>query len=195
AISGFGADRTASIADIAVIYEGRPIEQLVESEAYVKTASATAEMYEAINPLDYSTNPSAPLIAQVSADSESATDPAVSAFDGKPNTFWHTQWRDKVPVVPHELTIELKKSRNIRGLRYLPRQDRDNGRIEDYEIQLSSDGKTYRTVKSGKFANNSNRQEAMFAAPVSAMYVRLKALSEVNGQNYISVAEIELVEE
>ncbi|MGE4286654.1 MAG: discoidin domain-containing protein, partial [Phycisphaerae bacterium] len=42
AISGFGADRTASIADIAVIYEGRPIEQLVESEAYVKTASATA---------------------------------------------------------------------------------------------------------------------------------------------------------
>ena len=45
------------------------------------------------------------------------------AFDGNPNTFWHTEFRINTPPPPHELQIDIGSVQNLRGFHYLPRQD------------------------------------------------------------------------
>jgi len=67
--------------------------------------------------------------------------PADNAFDGRPDTFWHTQWCGGSPLPPHEIQIDLGLMYEIFGFRYLPRQDGSaNGRIAQYEFYVSADG-------------------------------------------------------
>src|SRR5262249_42879134 len=49
--------------------------------------------------------------------------PATNAFDGDPNTFWHTEWVHNLPPHPHDIRIDLGAVYNIVGFRHLPRQD------------------------------------------------------------------------
>lgn len=197
ALSGFGRDRSASLAEAAVIYAGAPLmEKAVASvAAYRKTASATEEMYEAVNVLDTSTNPSAELVARVTADSESTTDPAAAALDGDAQTFWHTQWRDASPAHPHWIMLEFKKPVSVSGITYLPRQDRENGWIRDYKIEVSEDGKKWRTAASGTFGASGGLQTVWFSELARAGYLRLTALSEHEAQPFASVAELTIIEQ
>src|SRR5690606_37569191 len=48
---------------------------------------------------------------------------ATNAFDGNPNTLWHTQYSANQPPHPHEIQINLGGVHNISGFRHLPRQD------------------------------------------------------------------------
>ena len=34
---------------------------------------------------------------------------AVNVLDGKPDTFWHTEWYSKSPGYPHEMVFELDR--------------------------------------------------------------------------------------
>src|SRR5690242_2335994 len=46
----------------------------------------------------------------ISADSEETygqNGRGTNAIDGDPNTYWHTQWQDKSPGLPHEIVLEL----------------------------------------------------------------------------------------
>lgn len=121
---------------------------------------------------------------------------ATNAFDGNINTFWHTQWYNSSPPYPHEIQINLGKVYSIAGLIYLPRQDGNiNGTIADYEIYISVDGSNWGyPVAKGRWANNSNQKEVYFNA-VEGQYVRLLAKSEVNGNNWASAAEINILVE
>ncbi len=57
---------------------------------------------------------------------------AASAIDGDPRTHWHTSFTPQVLQHPHELVIDLGRRRNIRGFRYLARQDGGwNGAIKE----------------------------------------------------------------
>jgi len=120
---------------------------------------------------------------------------AVNAFDGNINTFWHTQWRgDPDPPHPHEIQIDPGAYYNIDGFRYLPRQDGGvNGRIDQYEFYVSTDGVDWGSpVATGTFANNAAEKEVLFA-PVTGQFVRLVALSEVNGNPWTSMAELNIL--
>ncbi|NEQ50917.1 MAG: DUF1929 domain-containing protein, partial [Leptolyngbya sp. SIO3F4] len=71
--------------------------------------------------------------------------PATNAFDGNPNTFWHTEWappgNDNDPRHPHEIVIDLEASYDISGFSYLPRQDASpNGQVADYAFYVSNNG-------------------------------------------------------
>ena len=65
-------------------------------------------------------------------------DLAENAFDGKPDTFWHTLWSAPHPSHPHTLVIDLGAAHELTGVRLLPRQDSPNGRIKDYRLYLSA---------------------------------------------------------
>lgn len=116
---------------------------------------------------------------------------ATNAFDGNNSTFWHTQWSNGAPACPHEIQINLGKSYSIDSFSYLPRQDGvSNGTIAKYEFYLSSDGVNWGgAVATGTFSNNSSLKQITFAAK-SGQYLRLRALSEVNGNPWTSAAEI-----
>jgi len=119
-----------------------------------------------------------------------------NAVDGDPATIWHTQWQDASPECPHEIIIELSRAASLKGFTYLPRQNEQvNGTIKEYEFYLSDDGKEFgQPVKKGTFAEGKEKKIVLFPAK-STRFIKLKALSEINGGAWTSAAEIGIVEE
>ncbi|GAB4144804.1 MAG: beta-galactosidase [Planctomycetota bacterium] len=59
------------------------------------------------------------------------------ALDGRPETFWHTEWQAEKPPHPHRLVVDLGAIREVGGIAVLPRQDSDHGRISGYLVYAS----------------------------------------------------------
>ena len=118
-----------------------------------------------------------------------------NAVDGDPNTLWHTQWQDASPECPHEIVIELTPPAPIQGFTYLPRQDEsDHGAIKGYEFFTSNDGDDFgRPVAQGEFAEGKDLKTVMFT-PKTCRFIKLKALSEINGEAWTTAAEIGVVQ-
>ncbi len=118
-----------------------------------------------------------------------------NAVDGDPNTFWHTQWQDASPACPHEIIIELTPPATIKGFTYLPRQDEGvNGTIKSYEFFVSNDGQDFgQPVAKGDFAEGKELKTVSFA-PQMCRFIKLKAVSEINGEAWTSAAEIGVVQ-
>lgn len=137
-----------------------------------------------------------PVLSVVKADSEETAGEdgkAANAVDGDPATFWHTQWQDASPAHPHEIIIKLDPAMKIKGFTYLPRAEGDNGSIKDYEFYVSEDGKDFgKPVAKGAFENTKDRKTVNFDAKACG-FVKLKALSEVNGAAWTSAAEITVI--
>lgn len=118
---------------------------------------------------------------------------ATNAIDGNPSTYWHTEWSNSKPPHPHEIQIDLEALYDIEGLRYLPRQDKLNGTIADYEIYVSDDKDNWGTaVATGTWSADNLLKEVLFDKK-EGRYVSLRALSEVNNKDITSVAEIYLI--
>ena len=138
-------------------------------------------------------------VVGVSSEETLATqDVATKAFDGDHTTFWHTEYFLNTPAHGdfaeggHFITIALGGSYTVEGFRYLPRQNSDNGRIADYEFQVSADGVNFTPVASGTFDNNKSEFVVTFA-PTVATHVRIVAKSEVKGRSFASIAELNVL--
>ena len=122
---------------------------------------------------------------------------AENSFDGDPDTFWCTQWTPTSPAHPHEIQIDLGGFYDICGFRYLPRQDvgpgDENGMIDEYEFYVSSDTADWGTaVASGTWTAGKMEKQVLFGCTLG-QYVRLIALSEVNGNPWTSMAELNVL--
>jgi beta-galactosidase len=120
---------------------------------------------------------------------------AVHVLDGNANTFWHTQYGLFLAKYPHHLTVDLGARESIAGITYLPRQDQSNGRIADYAVALSNDGKVWNEVAKGRFPDGTALQTVRFAKSAETRYIRLSALSEQAGRDFASVAELGVLAE
>lgn len=121
---------------------------------------------------------------------------APHAFDGNPSTFWHTTWRDTAAPPPHEIQINLGANQAMNGFRYLPRQDEWlSGSVGQFEFYVSVDGVNWGSpVASGSFPCTHDLKEVRFAA-TSGRYIRFRGLTDSNGGPYMSVAELELIQD
>jgi hypothetical protein len=125
-------------------------------------------------------------------ESASLSGPAISAFDSSRQTFWHSRWQEATDPLPHEIQIDLGANYNVSAFLYLPRQDNTNGRIAQYEFYVSADGSAWGTpVASGTFPNSTAEQTVSFAAK-AGRYVRLRALSSLNGQPFTAIANLQV---
>ena len=114
--------------------------------------------------------------------------------DNDPSTFWHTMYSVTVAQYPHWVDFDANGTKLMKGFVYVPRQDGPNGRIKDYEIYVSQDGKNWGApIAKGAFPNGTKQQRIDFAQPVRARYIRFKALSSQNGQDFASAAEFKLI--
>jgi hypothetical protein len=130
----------------------------------------------------------------VAADSQVPNYEAANAIDGNPETIWHTPWEGRPQAFPHHLAIEFAKPVTMHGLKILPRQDMSNGLIKDYEVFVSSDGKSWGSaVKRGAFAPTGELQIVEIGRPVQAKYMKFVALSSFGNQPYASLAELEVI--
>jgi beta-galactosidase len=128
----------------------------------------------------------------VSADSQHGGNEARLAFDGKNDTFWHTEWGANEPKCPHTIIIDMVNVYNVTGITYLSRQDgNQNGMVKAYEVYLSQNGTIWGTaVATGEFKNTTSQQVATLTSPVIARYLKFVAKSEINGNAWTSAAEI-----
>jgi hypothetical protein len=120
---------------------------------------------------------------------------ATNAFDGNPNTMWHTAWTvSPVPPQPHEIQINLGAVYNVSGILETPRQDGQTiGMIAQFAAYVSMDGVNWGTaVATGTWAKDATQKQALFT-PKSGQYVRLQSLSEVSGLPYTSMAELNVL--
>lgn len=121
---------------------------------------------------------------------------ATRAFDNDPSTMWHTDWGiSPIPPHPHTLVIDMNETLTLIGFSYLPRQDnQSNGSIKDYELHLSLDNTNWESVAAGSWTSTKELKEVYFDGKKEARYLKLVALSEVNGTNFASCAEISVLD-
>ncbi len=113
-----------------------------------------------------------------------------NAFDGNTSTIWHTQWSGTVAPLPHEVQLSLGTTYTVNSFKYLPRQTGTNGRVGQYEVYVSTDSLNWgAAVATGTFANDATEKVVNFTAK-QGKFVRFRALSEVNGNQYTSAAEM-----
>jgi len=128
-----------------------------------------------------------------SQQTEGANLSASNILDGNPNTFWHTRYSPTLASPPHYVDIDLGANYTLTGLKYLPRQDIRNGRMDDYKITVSQDGTHWGApAGTGNFVNSAAAQTATFPA-ASGRYVRLTSTKDVAGAPVIAAAEIDLL--
>ncbi|MCM1483929.1 MAG: discoidin domain-containing protein [Muribaculaceae bacterium] len=119
---------------------------------------------------------------------------AIAAIDGDPSTFWHTMYSVTVAQYPHWIDLDTREVKNITGVTYTPRTGGTNGDFKDYEVYVSMDGKEWGApVAKGIFENTKGKKKIIFDKPVKGRYVRLRALSSQNGQDYGAASEIEVL--
>ncbi len=128
------------------------------------------------------------LHATIHADSEEPGNEAALAVDGDPLSFWHSRWEPTATPMPHQLEIDFPNDVTLMGITYLPRQDMANGRIADYEVYAGD-----KRIATGKWPNTSELQTLRFSQPVTTRTLRLVIKSEVNGNPFASVAELNVL--
>ena len=128
----------------------------------------------------------------VSVDSQHSGNEACLAFDGKNDTFWHTEWGSVEPACPHTIVIDMASEYKVTAITYLSRQDgNQNGMVKNFEVYLSNDGSTWGSpVVSGQFKNTTSQQVAKLTTTTKGRYLKFVAKSEINGKPWTSAAEI-----
>ncbi len=155
---------------------------------FVTTSSFFLSLVAAITVAE---EPVTPVRVHVSSQHDS--DPGTKGLDGKPDTFWHTRYGEGETKHPHEITLDLGRSFDIEGFAYLPRSGAGNGTIKDYEFFVSDDHQDFgRPVAKGTFAKDAAEKQVTLSEKRAGRFVRLRALSEVNGQIYTSIAELKI---
>jgi beta-galactosidase len=118
---------------------------------------------------------------------------ATHLIDGDPDTYWHTEYALTVTKHPHTVDIDLGQTKAFKAIAYLPRQDGPNGRVAQYRFAVSDAAANWTQVAEGRFPNTDKRQVVPLGQEVKARYLRFTALSELNGQDFASAAEIDIV--
>ena len=133
-------------------------------------------------------------LVRASSESRANGKLAACAFDGDPGTWWHSKFQGTVDEHPHELVIDLGKPHTVRGFRYLARQDGGwNGAIKECEFYVGASPDDFGRPAARATLKKSKATQEVTCDAVTGRYVRLVALSEVNGQPWASVSELGII--
>ncbi len=133
-------------------------------------------------------------VVRASSESKFNSKLAKFAIDGDPRSIWHTAFKDGPGKHPHELVVDLGAEHSVRGFRYMARQDGGwNGAIKDCEFFVAGKPNGFgKPVAKATLKKAKDAQDVTFE-PVKGRYVMLRALSEVNGGPWASVAELGVI--
>lgn len=128
---------------------------------------------------------------EVAASSEAMGYESYRAMDGDPQTLWHSFFGSGETSHPHDLVIDLGEQRGISGFAYLPRSGGGNGTIKDFELYLGDDKSDFgHPIAKGTFTKRHGENIVRFNTPIKGRYAKLRALSEINGRPWTSIAEL-----
>ena len=126
--------------------------------------------------------------------------PVTAAFDGDPNTFWHTRWSAGNDGFPHGVIMKIEapagQTCKFAGLEYTGRKGNANSRAKDYRLYVSPTGNKddWTLVGQGTFKSSDSPQTVLptAASVPNGCFVYFEQLSSQNGDNYGGAAEIAL---
>jgi hypothetical protein len=133
-------------------------------------------------------------IVRASSESRFNGKLAKNAVDGDPRSWWHSQFRDEAKKHPHELVIDLGKEYEVRGVRYLARQDAGwNGTLKECELYVAPSATGFgKPAAKAALKKVKTAQEVTFQ-PVRGRYVLLRTLSAQDDGPWASVAELGVI--
>ena len=115
---------------------------------------------------------------------------AIHAPPGIPNS------KKKLDKHPHELVIDLGRSRTIRGFRYMARQDTGwNGTFARCEFTVSDSPDQFPDPPVQATLTKTKKPQDIACKPVTGRYVLIRVLSEINGNPWASAAELGVLAE
>jgi len=118
---------------------------------------------------------------------------AYAILDGDVSSNWYQNRNDQIPV---DLVIDLGKEENVSGFKYLPDQNWwATGIITRYSFYVSNDGREWKLVDGGEFANIKNNPlwQSKTFAPVKTRFIKFQALRNTQNDNVVGYAEVELI--
>lgn len=130
-----------------------------------------------------------------SEETEAENASASKAFDGNPNTFWHTKWQGKATPYPHELVIDLGAKVQAVGFRLLPRQTgAQNGKPNHIQVFLSNQNDSWGDpVVADAVPNVSTIYQKTFS-PHEGRFLRLVVTDgQKSGEPFLVLSEIGLI--
>ena len=129
-------------------------------------------------------------IVRFSSENVSNAKLARNAIDGNANTIWHTQFSPEIKKHPHELIIDLGREFTLTGFRLLARQDAGwNGTLKDIEITVANNPKTFGPPTLKATLKKTKSPQDLNCAALKGRFIRIRALSEINGGPWVSIAE------
>jgi len=133
-------------------------------------------------------------VVQVDSEDRANGNVAANVLDGDPATYWHTRWQPQSDPMPHELVIDLNRPMPLRGISYLPRQDQSNGRIAQAEVFAAARSRDWGDPVAEIHGQDSGQLVTVrFRQPVTARFLRVVVKSEVKGQPFAAIAELDVI--
>jgi beta-galactosidase len=115
-------------------------------------------------------------------------------LDGNTNTIWHSQYGPTKVPSPHFVTVDMGAPLAIKAITLTPRPDGNNGRLRDFDLYLSNDANNFGApALSGTLRNQDTIQTLNLAVPRTARFIKLVWKSEYSGQDFGSLAELDIV--
>lgn len=132
----------------------------------------------------------ATLTAAASDFQADGSDPA-NVLDGDVGTIWHSNWN--ITSGEHWLSLASKTPMSVNGIVYTPRQSGANGNIQQYRIEVSTDGTTFKQVADGTLeVKGTDPITLSFDQQDAVRAVRLVWVKGLNGN--AAAAEIRLLD-
>ncbi len=133
-------------------------------------------------------------LASCSSENTANRKLAKFAIDGDPRTIWHSRFTPKLEKHPHELVIDLGGTYDVSAVRYLARQDNGwNGTIKKCEVFVCPDEDSFGKPLAVVELKKTKKPQEITFDPVRGRFVKIRALSEINGGPWASAAEIGVV--
>ena len=174
--------------EIAASIENDAIIETVYGEAFDKEKNNN-KLYTIAN-IGYNPEDKSNDITVVNAGGSAATSStkALNAKDNDPLSYWISNANGAY------LVANLKGASVVDGIRYLPRQGNDEGRITSYEVYVSSDGNTYDKVAAGTWMASDGWKSVSFEPQENVQYVKItitgSAQAPTTATRLASIAEI-----
>ncbi|MDR2815244.1 MAG: alpha-L-fucosidase [Proteiniphilum sp.] len=117
---------------------------------------------------------------------------ATQAFDANRRTYWQSE----DGAAPHFIAIDLGKEQELKAMVYTPQTFHPEGMMARGIIQVSADGKNWKTVETfefGNLINNPTPRSHRFANPVTTRYVRVEATGIAENGRSVTISELDFL--
>lgn len=119
---------------------------------------------------------------------------AIHTFDGKNNTFWHTQWKGGEDQPPHHIIVDMGEEVKMLGFQFITR-DHGEGWPQEITMETSLDGESWESAGtfSGLPAGGAEEFRTYFPGFKQARFFKLTITAVYNGKWSTHVAEINAI--